>query len=297
MDNNNENTILSTENTTAPVTTEPVVSTTSEQLAPAPAPATYDYSKMITPEGALSENWRDGLPEAIRNEKCLDSIKTVATLAQSYVHAQKAIGANKVTIPTENSSQDEWDAFYSATGRPESADKYSDEKLSIPEGVELDKSQLEAFRKYAFDHGLSQKAYEAALSYDIQRAKDAQAKLIEARNQEYNSTLAKLQSEYGPSMQSVVLQCNKAMETFGLTDTLRQHGLLNNYAVIKALAQIGSSISETRLPDTSAPAPSNPQSRLNEIMSDPSDAYFRREHPGHAARVAEVAALLNSMKK
>ncbi|MBQ6352029.1 MAG: hypothetical protein IJJ28_02025, partial [Lentisphaeria bacterium] len=104
-------------------------------------PEEFDFAKMVGAEGALAENWREGLPESIRSEKCLDSIKTIGTLAQSYVHAQKSMGANKVAIPGENATPEEIDAFHKALGRPDKMEDYSTDKVELPEGIVLDDAE------------------------------------------------------------------------------------------------------------------------------------------------------------
>jgi len=274
------------------VVKNPVVTDDGGNPAPQPTPpAEYDYSKMIVGHGGFADDWRDGLPESIRNEKCLDSIKTVGALAQSYVHAQKSIGANKVAIPGENATPEELDEFYKALGRPDKAEDYESDKIELPEGVTLDTDEVKKFRDFAFEHGISQKVFEAALKFDIERVQNQIAAENARANAEYEETLGKLQSEFGGRAQSVVAQCNKAMQTFGLTEVLRDHGLLNNYTVIKALAGIGERISESRL-HGEAGNPVDPQTRINEIMGNPKDPYYDREHPNHAARVAEVRRLL-----
>jgi len=296
-----ENTILGgegAENVETGVTGEQTVTGGAPaEGAPAQSGA-FDYGKMIGSNGELSENWREGLPENIRGEKCLDSIKTIGTLAQSYVHAQKSIGANRVAIPGENATQEEREAFYKACGRPETEEKYETGKVSLPEGIELDENEVKAFRKFAYANGFSQGLFEKALSYDIERVKRMQTAREEARQAEYNETLTKLQSEYGDKFEQVVAQCNKAMQTFGLADVLREKGLLSNYTIIKALAGIGERIGESRLKGGEGAATvSDPQSRLNAITQNPDDPYFKREHPAHHARVQEVNNLLQALAK
>ena len=253
---------------------------------------------MLEEHGGFAENWRDGLPESIRNEKCLDSIKTVGALAQSYVHAQKSIGANKVAIPGENATPEELDEFYKALGRPDKAEDYASDKIELPEGVTLDPDEVKKFRDFAFKNGISQKVFEAALKFDIERVQSQIAAENARANAEYEETLGKLQSEFGDRAETVVAQCNKAMATFGLTDVLRDHGLLNNYTVIKALAGIGERISESRLKgDGAAAATNDPRSRLDEIKGNPDDPFYKKDHPAHNARVAEVNNLLAAIAK
>ncbi len=273
---------------------ERIAPAVTEQPQAQPAqPGGYDYAGMVGGGGALAENWREGLPESIRGEKCLDSIKTIGTLAQSYVHAQKAIGANKVAIPGENASPEEIDAFQRALGRPEQAADYKADNVKLPEGIELDPVQLEEFRKFAFANGIPQKLFEAGLAYDVQRLEKQIEQRQAARDAEYHETLGKLRSEFGGGFETVVAQCNRAMEVFGLTDVLREHGLLNNYTIIKALAGIGERIGESKLRGEGGQAVSgNPQSRLSEIQGNPDDPFYKKDHPLHQARVTEVNQLL-----
>jgi len=274
---------------------EPAV--TPQEQQPTPAAGEYDFSKMVGEGGALADNWRDALPENIRGEKCLDQIRNVRTLAQSYVHAQHAIGANRVAIPGENATPEEWAAFHKACGRPDKADDYKSDGIELPEGVTLDDAEMKEFRKFAFEHGISQKTFEAAVKFDVERARRQAEHAEAARQAEYAETMDKLRAEHGANLDYVVAQCNKAMRTFGLTEVLRDHGLLNNFQVISALARIGGSLSESRLKGAEGvPAASGPQARLDEIRSNPDDPYYKREHPAHAARVAEVARLLAALK-
>ena len=157
-----------------------------------------------------------------------DSIKTIGALAQSYVHAQHSIGANKIAIPGENATPEEWNAFYKACGRPDTEDGYSHDKVELPDGVVLDDAQVGKFRRFAFENGLSQKAFEAALAFDAQRVREHLEAEDAAHNAEYDQTLAKLRTEFGGEFETVVAQCDKAMRTFGLTDVFREKGLLNN---------------------------------------------------------------------
>ena len=256
----------------------------------------FDYSKMIGDGGGLSENWRQGLPEDIRNEKCLDSIKTIGTLVKSFVSAQKMVGANKITLPGENATEEERNAFFNAIGRPETADGYSYEGVELPKGVVIDDDTMKEFRSFAHKNGLTQDAFKAAVAFDVERCrKIAEAEAAEA-NREYEETLGKLQQDYGANLNTVIAQCNKALETFGLKQLFEDKGLLSNYTMIKALATIGGKISESRLVSADlTPKGNDPQSRLNEIMADRNGAYYHRDHPGHDAAVSEVNQLLKQL--
>lgn len=259
-------------------------------------PAAFDYAKLVSAEGGLAENWRDSLPENIRNEKCLDNIKTFGTLVQSYVHGQKAMGAKRLAVPGDNSTPEEWNEFYKAVGRPDAESDYAIDKVELPEGIQLDDTQVAEFRKFAFANGMSQKTFEAALGFEIQRTQAAMQASEAARTAEYNDTLNKLKMEYGGNVNDVVAKCDQAMETFGLTEVMREKGLLNNYTIIKALASIGEKMTESTLKgEGGRPSGTDPQSRLSEITGNPDDPYFHKAHPAHNARVDEVNRLLSAI--
>ena len=269
-------------------------------------PAKYDFKTMLGEAGEFSENWRDGLPESIRGEKCLENVKSINGLVNSYVHAQHAIGANKVALPNENSTEEDWAAFYKACGRPETEKEYTTDGVQLPEGVKLDEEAVNAFRSFAFKHGFNQKTFNAALAYDVERVQKQAAAHAVAAEAEYNDTLAKLKADEASgdlrkkfgndfaTVNAVITQCNKAMNTFGLTEVLAKAGLLNNYQVITALCGIGAKMSESRIKgeDGGIQVTPNPQSRLNEIINNPDDPYYKREHPAHDGRVQEVKNLL-----
>ena len=118
---------------------------------------------MLGDAGEFSENWREALPESIRGERCLDNIKNINSLVNSYVHAQHAIGANKVPLPNENSTEEDWAAFYKACGRPDAETDYKTDGVKLPEGVTLDAAAVDCFRKFAFANGFNQKTFNAAL--------------------------------------------------------------------------------------------------------------------------------------
>lgn len=256
------------------------------------------FDGLVGKDGMLSEGWRNALPENIRNERSLDSIKNFSTLAQSYVHAQKAIGANKVAIPGADATPEEKSAFYSALGRPESAEKYEITKPEgIPEGLNFDDAALGEFKKFAFEHGLNNEQANKAVEFQAQMvAKEYQASEA-AAEAEMVQTEAKLKTEFGAEYGATIAQCNKAIQTFGVGEVLKNAGLLNNYEVIKMFSKIGGSLSESKLKGESEPVSSSAQSRYNDIIGNTEGAYYKHDHPMHEQTVAEVTRLLSVLNQ
>lgn len=125
-------------------------------------------SPIIDADGNLAENWLETLPEEMRKEKCLETVTGWQSLISQYVNGQKAIGKNKVVVPTETSSEAEWDAFYKAIGRPETVDDY---KAEVPEELSeiLDANRLAAYKDFAHKHGVSEKLFNEFLNFEVQQ--------------------------------------------------------------------------------------------------------------------------------
>lgn len=257
----------------------------------------FDYSAMLDSEGFFSENWKESLPEDLRNEPCLDNVKNFATLTKSFVNAQKMIGKNKISIPGENATTEELNAFYSALGRPATAEEYKTDSVELPEGIDLDDAAVKAFRDFAFENGISQRVFEKALAFDVMRVKKAQDAALQRHNQEYDATMARLQQQYGDNLPARIAQVDKALTTFGIKEFFVENALTNNYQIFEALANIGASISESKLKAGDVPQNfTTPQQQIDEIYADPNNAIYHPDHPGHDKMVAEVKRLMGLVK-
>ena len=258
----------------------------------------FDFSVSIDKDGFFADNWKDGLPEELRNEPSLAGVKNLTTLAKSYVNAQKMVGKNKISIPGENATDDERNAFFTALGRPATANDYKHDKVEIPEGYELDEEQVAAFRETAFNMGLSQEAFEKALAFDLARTRQNTEAALAEYNREYDETMAKLQQQYGDKLPARISQVDKALTTFGIKDLFVEKGLTNNYQIFEALANIGARISESKLKDGEVQQNfKTPQQQIEEIYADPNGAIYNAEHPGHDKAVAEVKRLMGLVNK
>ena len=266
------------------------------EAAPSAAEAP-PFERLVGADGQFAENWRAALPEEIRGEKCLDSIKCIQALAKSYVAGQKAMGAQKVALPGKDATEEEKAAFYKALGRPDTPEGYGIKAPeSLPEGVQWDEGKAKRFAQFAFDNGLTPSQVQAALAFQDGLVREAIQAEADARERGRRETEERLKREYGSEYPRLVEQCNKTLRTFGLEETLREHNLLSDYGMIQALARIGASLSESRLAGGQETRIKGTRARIEEITGDLSDPFYDRSSPRHAARVAEVARLMQEMQ-
>ena len=57
-------------------------------------------------------DWKEGLPDEIKNAPSLQSIKDIQSLAKGFVHSQRMVGADKVALLGKYATDDEYNDFY-----------------------------------------------------------------------------------------------------------------------------------------------------------------------------------------
>ena len=260
------------------------------------------WQGVIGEQGALNDNWKELLPEDLRHEPCLNSIKNFSALAQSYVHAQHKIGSNRITLPGENASEAEINEFYNSLGRPDKPEgyQYQVDPATLPEGVQFFDELLANFKSEAHKLGLTPNQFKGICDYQknlmAEQLNTNQLAVTQQRDIQYNESLKQLKTEYGNELPIILKQYQNAANEYGLADVLKSAGLDNNLDVIKALARIGEGLGEAVIPGSAATADSV-QGRLDTIINDPNHAYYKADHPAHNRAVAEVARLLTLTSK
>ena len=111
----------------------------------------------------------DSLPEDLRNEPSLKNLTDAGSLAKSFVHAQRMIGADKVALPGKSATDEEWRGVYSKIGMPAEASGYEYE-------ADFDEQEHQSFRAAAHAAGLNVKQAQAMASFlDSQEKKHCKA--------------------------------------------------------------------------------------------------------------------------
>jgi hypothetical protein len=115
------------------------------------------------PQGGVDwSQLKQALPEDIRGDKSLEPITSVEGLVKSYIHAQKAIGTNKLSVPDKHATDEDWRQVFHKLGVPEKVEEY---KIDAGGDV-LSEEFVEGFRAQAHKAGvLPKQATEMAKWY------------------------------------------------------------------------------------------------------------------------------------
>ena len=257
------------------------------------APALSGDPLNNTPE--TNTDWRAALSDELRADKSLENIKDVQSLAKSYIHAQKLVGADKIPVPNKHATEDDWNAVYSKLGRPETADGY---KFNLPEDQKVDEEGLKVFADHAHKLGLLPNQAEGMVKFynemQANQLKEQDSTALAGRQK----AMDELQTEWGQAYKQKVDQANNVVASVfppGFMSTNLADGtkLGDHPAVIKAFADLASKMGEDKIPQAEGPTYLTPKQLDKEIatLQAPGSAYWDKNHPNHKAAVEEVQAL------
>lgn len=259
------------------------------------------------PNGANSDiqspqiDFPDGLSDEIRNDPSLkvfigdDNKINYGNVLKSYVHAQKQMGKEKVVIPSENSSPEEWESFYNKVGRPD-MENYKLEN-SLPDGEPLDEEMFNGFKEQAYKAGLMPKQAQQLVNWFNERTNEANKALSEIVQKEYEESVDSLKKEWGEGYDRQKQLAEQALKNFvddpKLMEEFKNEGLDNSVTMLKVFNKIGQALmTEDNFQQESRGAfgmtPEEAQSKINEMMSDSNGPYLNPDHMDHANAVAKV---------
>ncbi len=261
------------------------------------------------------------LPEDLRSDPSLSTIKDTSTLVKNYINAQKMIG-NSVRIPRQDDPQELKDSFFaklkdvpgimkiptneaeqqalfSALGRPISADGYA---LNAPEGAEFDPNIINEFKGVAHKLGLSNNQAAALVNFQLQQEGKARA----ANEAEVAATTALLSKEWGSEYTNRINAVKELISTYSnkfpdQAAALVDNRVMNNPVVLMMAAELAKTYKEQGLIKESNTlqwglTPEEAREKILEVKNNPelSKAYFDDRHPNHKAIVDKMQQYYNA---
>ena len=242
-----------------------------------------------------NNDWKASLSDEIRNEKSLENISDIESLAKSFVHAQKLVGADKIPVPNKFATEDDWNKVYEKLGRPKDATGY---KFNLPEDKTVDETALKSFADQAHKLGLLPGQADGVVKFynDMIGAELSNANSIAVAARE--KATSELKTEWGQAYNQKLDAANRVVaDVFppGFMSMNMEDGtkLGDNPAIIKAFAMLAEKMGEDKIVQGDGPIMQTPKQIDKEInsLTAPGSAYWDKNHPAHKDAVAEVLAL------
>jgi len=203
-------------------------------------------------QGGSGNDFLSTIPEDLRDHPSLGPIKDVENLARSYVNAQRLIGADKLPMPVNPTTED-LDNIYSRLGRPESAEGYE-----IPvDGNIITEEVAKSYADIAHNLRLTPDQANGVLEYYRAMVQESGSMSEAAESQQRNNTEMALRKEWGDEFDARIEDAGKIAKQFGSSDLLEMRltdgtKVGNHPDFIKAFANMAEFRSSVTSEDTVA---------------------------------------------
>jgi hypothetical protein len=239
--------------------------------------------------------WFDKLDPDLRNNPGITKFKSEADLAKSYVELQKALGKDKVTLPTDKSTPDELKAFWKKIGAPEKPEDYDIGDEDIVEQARLDFATKEQFRKAMYEEGYTKKQFDAAWKFYKQSTNNRITQEVEAIKKMRDVSETELRGKWGAAYEAKVEGAQKVINSFFKDKGVRKEFevLANDKGFIEAMADIAERLGEDKIGGRARATltPNEAQAELNTMMMDKKGPLYNELDPAHDAAVDRFAEL------
>ena len=278
---------------------EPVVAPVTEPVvAPIVAPVVHFGS-----DGALNEGWQGTLEEELREDKSLLTFKTVGDLAKSFVNTKRMVGKNVIAVPSDISTEGEWQEYHKAGGRPETVEDYD---LTAPEGFPEElatkifpEDRITKWKERFFKGGVSQKAAKDFIN------EFAQDMLIDVKAMEQAETTQKeeltsgLSTDWGAAFEQNKHLGNMAIAEGTAGDDELKARIVEKYGndpdFVRFSANLGKKFAEGKPPGFAAiPTPNDYQDQIETLMADP---LYTKGTQAQRMKIADKLIALRKLQK
>ena len=258
---------------------------------------TTDTPQTIEQPSTVAKSWKETISEEFRNDPNISKFTEIDALAKSYINATRMIGQDKVAVPNENSTDDQWNEVYGKLGRPESADKYQLEVQS--ETAPLDESAIKQFAENAHKLGLNNKQAQGILEYykDSMEGSVQQAR-VDTETAQANAE-QELRKEWGRSYDENIKKAGAIAKANMSEDILNMElkdgtRIGDHPSVIKGFASIANLMSEDKLVSTESEnvdRGTDYEAEISKLVNDRDGPYWNKAHPDHDKVVQQVFTL------
>ena len=272
------------------------VAETTQPTTEAPQQTEQPISS-TTEQPTVAKSWKEAISEEFRNDPNISKFTEIDALAKSYINATRMIGQDKVAVPNENSTEDQWNEVYSKLGRPESSDKYVLDAKS--EVVPMDENAIKIFAETSYKLGLNNKQAQGILDfYKNSIEQTSQQSKIDVETAQAQAE-QQLRQEWGKSFDDNVKKAGslaKANLGVEILDMQLQNGtrLGDHPDIIKGFAKIADMMSEDKIVSTESEnvdQGKDLEQEISRIMNDRSGPYWNKGHPDHDKIVQQVYTL------
>ena len=238
------------------------------EAAPEPQqPAPYDFSTSFEGEDLgyiQNKGWKN--PEDV---------------VTGYRNLEKLLGSNnKIAMPGEDASNEDWASFYNKLGRPEEVSGY---ELNAPDGMEIDKSLQDWFANTAHEAGLTVNQAQGLFEKWNELTGSKTQELEKSAQVESEIQMNELKQEWGRAFEEKTQMARNAVRSFGIesNDIDAIENAIGTGKLMKMFASIGEGLGESKFKGGGTASftmtPGQAQAEIAQLNLDPT---FKSQYIG-----------------
>jgi hypothetical protein len=240
--------------------------------------------------------WYDDLDADLKSNASITKFKSKADLAKSYVELQKMVGKDKIVVPTDKSTPEEWAAFYDKAGRPSEAKAYDvPEFKDVPEPIRMQQDGIEAFKAKAHELGLNKKQFAGLFGLYNEFGMNSYNQQMEKVSNDRSASETALRSEWGAAYDTKVDQAQQVINKFFTGKNIHPafNILSSDKGFVAAMSEIAGNLTEDTIKGQSRNTltPNEASAEINSMMGDSKHPLHNDMHPEHKAAVDRLIEL------
>jgi len=246
--------------------------------------------------GDLQVQWPEGIDESLTNDPTLkpyvgqDGVVNINGALKSLAHAQRNIGRDRVMIPHDNTTPEEWTDFHQKVfGYEPDINNYKVD-YDVEKGL-VTEEFFNDFKSHAHEN-----MYPSGLVEDMLGFLDTK---IEASNEVANQSQEEniqagqdfLKEEWGEGYDKKLTSARMVLQQFGdedMMDYVNNSYLKDDPMVAIFLSKIGDKMfgedsfrGEDSVGRMGGFTPAEADQQINSVYGDPKHPFHNRSHPGH----------------
>jgi len=253
-----------------------------------------DFNESFVEDSTSSGNWIDSLDEKYRENTSINKYNSMDDFIDGHLNMKSLIGKKGLAPLSEDATPEEKNEFYSRIGRPETHEGYdwqsptievendTGEKEEVPM-VNIDQELMSETMKVFHENGLTNNQAKAVMDmfaeHEHARFENGLNDFANQQEQTAQETKSQLLQEWGDKFDSKLSAVNNVVNKFGLTETLQDLGLANDYRVVKMFESMISKVGEGQITGDMSPTGGGFEEAVSAIRQ--SEAYQNPMHPGH----------------
>jgi hypothetical protein len=242
------------------------------------------------------DNWKQGLEEALRNDPSMGPVNDIQTLAKNYVNAQKLIGKNKIVVPDQHATPEDWKNAFQKLGLPQKFEEY---QFNVPKDASFDDGFLTELKKVAFQNNILPKQVEGLVSWYSEANKKALEGFQQKTETSRQHAVQELKKEWGEAYDRKVAMARHAIQSTGLGEQvfswLDSTAMGDDPTLIKLLSSLGEKFKEDGIigePEATTVSSHALDEQIAEIQGNFEHPYYNRKHPNHLSAVQQMRQLM-----